>query len=297
MEGPFEVNSPTVNASEIVAEYQRQERIKTICQTVGLALLVGFLIVAVALARRVRTRWPFVTIMLYGIFFVLAVVPALWGVFTWIGQEDFIELSEIPEIYQGLYGGEDGAWIFWLIFAGAIASQACLLIIPVRVTHERPKPRRGIWLTAMGAGFLFSLLVLGMLFAVLSVFSGDDWLDFLNWTFWLVMAGNWLVWLVVFRLFARNTEPQSWHRRVIKWLMRGSILELLIAVPSHIIVRHKDVCCAHMTTAAGLATGLAVMFFAFGPGIYYLYVERIKSKKPNIKPVEPEIEQIPPLQE
>ena len=64
--------------------------------------------------------------------------------------------------------------------------------------------------------------------------------------------------------------------------MRGSILELLIAVPSHIIVRHKDVCCAHAVTAAGIAAGLAVMFFSFGPGIYFLYVERIRKRKPGL---------------
>ena len=69
---------------------------------------------------------------------------------------------------------------------------------------------------------------------------------------------------------------------MVKWLMRGSILELLVAVPSHIIVRHKNVCCAHMATAAGIAAGLAVMFFAFGPGLYYLYMERINRKKPDV---------------
>ena len=68
-----------------------------------------------------------------------------------------------------------------------------------------------------------------------------------------------------------------------KWLLRGTILELLIAVPSHIIVRHRDFCCAHGITAAGIATGLAVMLISFGPGIYYLYAERIQSKKIEVK--------------
>jgi hypothetical protein len=246
----------------------------------------------------VRTRWPFVTIVLYGTFFVLVVVPALWGVFAWLGHEDQMDFSEIPEVYQWLYSGQSGAWIFWLVFAGAIASQACLLIIPVRITHERPKPRRGIWLTAIGAGFLLSLLVLGMLFGILSAITGDGWLEYAGWPLLGALVGNWLVWMIVFRLFARKTDPQNFHRRVVKWLMRGSILELLIAVPSHIIVRHKDVCCAHMSTAAGLATGLAVMFFAFGPGIYYLYAERIKSKKPSTQPKDSQDEpQIPSPEE
>ena len=103
------------------------------------------------------------------------------------------------------------------------------------------------------------------------------------------MIVNWLAWLVIFRLFANRADPKSYIKRIVKWLMRGSILELLIAVPSHIIVRHKNVCCAQMTTAAGIAAGLAVMFFAFGPGLYYLYRERIKSKK--AQPSKPSEEQ------
>ena len=249
-------------------------------------LFVLFMLLAIPLARRIRTRWPFVTVLLYGIFFILAVVPALWGLFTWLGQPDQMQLSDMPEVYRWLYGAGSGAWVFWLIFAGAIISQACLLIIPVRIAHARPRPQRGIWLTAIAAGFLFSLLLMGLLASVLSAATGDDWGDWFNSVGSLVMIWLllWGLWLVIFRLFARKTDPQSFHRRIIKWLMRGSILELLIAVPSHIIVRHKDVCCAHMSTAAGLATGLAVLFFAFGPGIYYLYYDRIRSKKVTIEP-------------
>ena len=70
--------------------------------------------------------------------------------------------------------------------------------------------------------------------------------------------------------------------RVLKWLIRGSILELLVAVPCHIIVRHKDECCAHILTLYGIGTGLAVMALAFGPGIAFLFLKRAKSLKPDM---------------
>ncbi len=224
------------------------------------------------------------TIMLYGVFFVLVVMPALWGLFTWLGQKDagFPDWEELLGIYEFLYS-EIYAWPFWLVFAGMILSQICLLIIPVRTAHERPKPRRGIWLTAIAAGFLYTCLLFGVILSLVSAIVGDDWPDCSGWILLTALPVNWLLWMVIFRLFARGMDPKSFIRRIVKWLMRGSILELLIAVPSHIIVRHKDACCAHMTTAAGIAAGLAVMFFAFGPGIYYLYMERINSKKPDIK--------------
>ena len=67
-----------------------------------------------------------------------------------------------------------------------------------------------------------------------------------------------------------------------KWLLRGTIVELLIAIPSHVIARHKDVCCADGVTAIGIATGLTVMLISFGPGIYFLYAKRIESKKTRV---------------
>ncbi len=65
-----------------------------------------------------------------------------------------------------------------------------------------------------------------------------------------------------------------------KWLLRGSILELLVAVPSHIVVRQRGVCCAPAGTFWGITTGLAVMLLAFGPGVFFLYVARCRRLRP-----------------
>jgi hypothetical protein len=40
------------------------------------------------------------------------------------------------------------------------------------------------------------------------------------------------------------TTPPRCFKRATRWLLRGSILELLVAVPSHVIVRRRDDCCA-----------------------------------------------------
>ncbi len=275
-----------MNATELVAQDRRQQRIITICQMVGLGLFILFILVAIPMARRVRTKWPFVTLMLYGLFFVLLVVPLLWFLFVMVGRpEPDFSLSDLPEMYQWLYGDCESL-MYWPLLAGMILSQVCLLMIPVSVSCERPKPRRGIWLTAIGAAFLFSLLMVGAIYSVLSAAMGDDWFEWFGelWHLYLPLLILWVVWLVIFKLFARNSDPQSYLRRLVKWLIRGSILELLIAVPSHIIVRNKDVCCAHGFTAIGITTGLAVMLLAFGPGIYYLYAERIRGKKATAAP-------------
>jgi hypothetical protein len=59
-------------------------------------------------------------------------------------------------------------------------------------------------------------------------------------------------------------------------VLAGSVAELLVAVPCHVYARDKDYCCAGFSTFAGLATGLAVMLFAFGPGVFFLFAARVK---------------------
>jgi hypothetical protein len=281
-DAPFQINSPVVNATELCRQDRRLQRIQKIRDRVLVCLFIALPIAAIVFARRARTRWPFVTVLLYGIFFILLVLPFLWGIFVWLGEGDagIDDWTELPEMYGDLYG-ETAAWPLWVLFASLFLAQVCLLIIPVRTAHQRPKPRRGIWLTAIAAAFLYTVLLFGAVISILSAIFEDNWPDCTVLLLWIILPANWLLWIAVFRLFANRTGPIRYIHRIVKWLIGGSILELLIAVPSHIIVRHRNVCCAHLTTAAGIAAGLAVMFFAFGPGLYYLYRERINRKKPD----------------
>jgi hypothetical protein len=70
-------------------------------------------------------------------------------------------------------------------------------------------------------------------------------------------------------------------RRLTAWLLRGSILELLVAVPAHVIVRQREDCCAPAATFWGLATGLTVMLMSFGPGVFFLFAARMRRLKPK----------------
>ena len=92
------------------------------------------------------------------------------------------------------------------------------------------------------------------------------------------------------KTLAEITRRKELLRALMIWVPILTVIICLVAltllarkrwpvVPSHVIVRQKDVCCANCVTAAGIATGLAVMLISFGPGIYFLYAERIESKK------------------
>jgi hypothetical protein len=92
---------------------------------------------------------------------------------------------------------------------------------------------------------------------------------------------SWFIWALIFRRAARADAPDALMKRLTRWLLRGSILELLVAVPSHVIVRRRDDCCAPAGTFWGIATGISVMLMCFGPGVYFLFVERFQRLKPK----------------
>jgi hypothetical protein len=60
----------------------------------------------------------------------------------------------------------------------------------------------------------------------------------------------------------------------VRLLIAGSILELLVAVPTHVYSRAKDHCCGGYATIWGIGVGISVMLFAFGPGVFFLFVRR-----------------------
>lgn len=271
------MDAETYDLDALVKITVREERLETLIKW---APIVAVLIVLVAATLLAGKRWPVITVLLYALWVTAVFTPVVFCMVFWFGHPDAPGIGEIGDSILTFYGG---FWPFWIFCAILIISQMLLLIIPVGIVKHRPKPRRGLWLTAIAAGALFAVVVLGIVWSVVAAIFGDESIDgivpLLALIFLLV---NWIVWSCIFRAFARNADPCSYIHRLMKWLLRGTMLELLVAVPSHIIVRHKDVCCADCVTAAGIATGLAVMLISFGPGIYFLYAKRIQSKKPKI---------------
>ena len=270
------MEAETYNLDALVKETIREERLKMLIQWIPILVVIFVLSAVTWFARK---KWPVITVLLYALWVTAIFTPVVVCLIFWISHQAAPDFNELAGSIYSFYGD---AWPFWVYCFILIASQMFLLIIPVKIMKHRPIPRRSFWFTAIAAGALFAIVVLGIVWSIVAAVFGDDSIEekvaLLALIFLLI---NWIAWSFIFRSFARNAEPHSYIRRLMKWLLRGTILELLVAVPSHIIVRHKDVCCADSVTAAGIATGLAVMLISFGPGIYFLYAERIKSKKPK----------------
>ena len=84
----------------------------------------------------------------------------------------------------------------------------------------------------------------------------------------------WLSWCVLFGIMAFRISPELFASRLYKSLLTGSVLELLIAIPMHMVVRQRSYCCAGFGTGMGIAIGLLVMLIALGPAVIFLFYRR-----------------------
>jgi hypothetical protein len=247
-------------------------------------------------------RWAVLTVMLYVLVLVALTVPVILICFGdwWLGKDRGVGWEEAVPAYQEL-----GYWLWLALMA---CGQALLLFAPVGIAERRLTPRRPLLVPVITASFFLANLFLGGMLSALCILFKDKALDLfavfgeLAWTdgahnligtqllktsigpgpatldyilgIVTVMTTLWLVWAMVFYLFARGDDPNSLVKRTTRWLLRGSILELLVAVPSHIIVRNRNDCCAPLGTFWGITTGISIMLLCFGPGVFFLFSER-----------------------
>jgi hypothetical protein len=88
-----------------------------------------------------------------------------------------------------------------------------------------------------------------------------------------IWIGAWVIWGGIFYQHYRNSSNAV--SAAVSWLLKGSVLELLIAVPAHVIVRQRGDCSAPIVTSWGIVTGIAIMLLCFGPGVLALYKKRL----------------------
>jgi hypothetical protein len=235
-------------------------------------------------------RWAVLTVLLYAAVLLLLTAPALWIAFNgW--SEKGVSMTNALTMYL--------RWGYWLWLAVLFAGQALLLLLPIHIAERRLPARRPLKIPIIVTAFFLANLCFAGLLTILCLYFQEDGIDFFGYflplkpnrvspayfsmEFGAVVTGLafWIIWTVIFRSFARTDEPDSLLQRSTRWLLRGSILELLVAVPSHIIVRRRGDCCAPLGTFWGITTGLSVMLLCFGPGVFFLFVERFKRLQPK----------------
>lgn len=211
-------------------------------------------------------KWGIVTAALYLAALVLLTVPVLALAFP--------KATGLYLIYS--------VWAYWVWVGFIILCALLLMAVPVRLTRPRNPSRRPLALTIVATGLFLTLLLFGAVISIgevlahgnaLAWLGGDGTAAIVKLAF--LTVGLWVLWAAVLYWVTRHAAPLAAARKVALSLLAGSILELLVAVPSHIIVRGRDECCAGLYTAIGLVTGISVMLLSLGPGVYFLYSDRM----------------------
>jgi hypothetical protein len=167
-------------------------------------------------------------------------------------------------------------WGFWLWLLIMMGCELTLLAVPVRISSRRPVTKGALWPTILAASLALALLVAAAAVCIHAVMLGDEAFD-KKWQGWMLLTavvGLWVFWSALFYRISGQQARSDLVAALCQRLFRGSVLELLVAVPCHIIVRCRNYCCADILTFAGLSLGIAVMLFSFGPAVFVLFVER-----------------------
>ena len=209
-------------------------------------------------------KWGIIITTFYCLVVVALIVPGV----TMLCSET--SLDDVFDVYA--------EWMVWVWVVILVGGQAALLLVSVDSSWKRLKPRQHILVSLSTVALLLGVLTFAAIWSLLAGVFGDGAVDvplvstrvrILAWWFSL-----WLLWGVVFFFYARQMPQRA--AQVIDWLIKGSVLELLIAVPCHVIVRHRDDCSAPFATGFGIATGIAIMLLSFGPSVLFLYEKRMK---------------------
>ena len=212
-------------------------------------------------------RWAIVTALLYMLilaaFFPGALHMALF----------FPDLSEAtaPEIFLFYESG-----VFWLVMLLFFLSQLALLAIPVARESGRPVQKRHVASLVVSSSVLFAFLLVGFFLAMSELIGGEEFkFGAPDLIIVKIILLSWCIWALVFIRLRRGRSTVALFDLLMTRLFQGSILELLIVVPCHIYVRSKDYCCAGFNTFWGIAAGVSVMLFAFGPAVFVLFAQQL----------------------
>ncbi|MBI4846142.1 MAG: hypothetical protein HY810_06705 [Candidatus Omnitrophica bacterium] len=215
-------------------------------------------------------KWAWVVLLLCGLSILILTLPVMMVSFADALFRNDMNGKEFVTVFT--------CWPYWAGFILFLIAQAALLDIRVNTAEKRPVTKRNIIPVVLLSSLMMALLVGGIVLAIYETITKDVALN--KWLI-LFLSASWFIWGVIFYKWGGKLEPESFLEKIRKCFFRGSILELLVAIPTHILARYRNYCCAGFNTFVGIVFGLAIMLCSFGPGVYFLFIQRWKSLHPD----------------
>jgi hypothetical protein len=222
--------------------------------------------------------------LLITLYYVIVVLLLLMPMFMLLCDSSIRTVNGYLRLIFDYY--TDWAWTIPAFIV--VGGQVLLLALSVDTSFRRNKPRAHIFVSIALVGFFLMILGIATVSSLFVAIRGDKVGDYFDahhlafFSYLILWPVLWIIWGTVFYLRTRGADnPFS---RAVSWLIKGSVLELLVAVPCHVIVRRRDDCSAPIVTSFGICSGIAIMLLAFGPSVYLLYKNRLASYPSHSSP-------------
>jgi hypothetical protein len=150
---------------------------------------------------------------------------------------------------------------------------------------------RPLRLSVIIAALMAALLSVGLLATVAELCGVWQTVALVNevehpryWPVLLALGLAWGLWALVFFVYWRRGDRATQLGRMLRGLMGGSILELLIAAPVHVLILRANSkeksCYCEIGSYTTLVLGSTVLLWTFGPGLFLLFLREKARRQP-----------------
>ena len=104
------------------------------------------------------------------------------------------------------------------------------------------------------------------------------------------MGMLWAGWTVAFAVYWRSLDRHTALSRVFRFLLAGTVLEMLLTVPAHawVLSRRGEECYCQRATWTGVAFGCTAALWLFGPGTLLLWMRERRRGEALLVPAQVE---------
>lgn len=219
--------------------------------------------------------WGVVVVVFYVLIFLVVMIPLLAWLLP-VVQPGMTWWQDLAQRTRDMFFPFQDNWQVWAFLGVILLAQAAFLSVPVDMASKRPLTKRTIVPLVIATSLMMGLLGAGVALAISETLRKGVYDTPAFWVTLGVFLLMWAFWARIFSRWSQKTGPEDLVSRQCRALFKGSILELLVVVPAHILARHRDYCCAGFQTFIGIAFGVSVMLFAFGPGIFFLFAGQLR---------------------
>ncbi len=180
-----------------------------------------------------------------------------------------------------------------------LVSQALLIFGSGKLELTRPTRGWRLVIPTVVAGLMLAILIGGAGLALSELFYLDD--EWVSVALFALVALSWIVWSLLLFIYCQRRERFTVIGRLTGLIFAGSLGSLLVSIPAHIIISRRPGCFVGFLTALGIASGVYVMLWSFGPAILLLFFKekrRFELRGARQTAVEPalEIQEQPPFE-